>query len=74
MYFDIYKTRSSYPQKYWWVAKGDNHETLCTSEMLSSKQTCLNTIRVIKSGAPTAAVYDETGETHGNASARRLSA
>lgn len=37
VYFDIYKTTSGYSQKYWWVAKGGNHETLCSSEMLSSK-------------------------------------
>ena len=73
MYFDIYKTKKATPQKYWWVAKGGNHETLCSSEMLSSKQTCISAIRVLKQGAAGALVYDETGEKSGDAAARRIS-
>lgn len=72
MYFDIYKTTTGYPQKYWWVAKGGNGETLCHSEMLSSKQTCLNAIRTIKSEASLATVYDETGEVYGDIAAKRI--
>ncbi len=73
MYFDIYKTSSSYPQKYWWVAKGGNNETLCSSEMLSTKAACINAISVIKRDARTAPVYDETGEKAGDVNARRIS-
>jgi uncharacterized protein YegP (UPF0339 family) len=62
MYFSIYKTMTGYPQKYWWVAKGNNNETMCQSEMLSSKQTCVSAIGVIQSGASTAKIYDSTGE------------
>lgn len=73
MWFDIYKTTSGYPQKYWWVAKADNHETLCHSEMLSSKRACINAIRVLKDGAASATVYDETGEASGyDLESRRL--
>jgi uncharacterized protein YegP (UPF0339 family) len=72
MYFDVYKTTSGYPQRYWWVAKGGNHETLCQSEMLSSKQACINAIGVLKRGAAGAPVYDETGESYGDAAARRI--
>lgn len=72
MYFDIFKSASGYTQKYWWVAKGENHETLCAPKMLSSKQACINTIRVIKDGADAANVYDKTGEAQGDVSARRI--
>lgn len=61
MYFAIYKTSAGNPQKYWWVAKGANHEKLCASEMLSSRQTCINAINVVKQGARTAAINDQTG-------------
>jgi uncharacterized protein YegP (UPF0339 family) len=72
VYFDIYKTQSSSAQKYWWVAKGNNHEPLCHSEMLSSKQSCIVAIRVVKAGASDATVYDETGERSGSVSDRRI--
>lgn len=72
MYFDIRKTTTEHPQKYWWVAKGGNGETLCHSEMLSSKQACVNAIRTIRSDAPYATVYDETGEKGGDINARRI--
>lgn len=70
MYFDIYK--SSKNGQYWWVAKGENHETLCSSELMTTKESCLNGIRVIKQGAVAAAVYDETGERSGDIAARRI--
>jgi uncharacterized protein YegP (UPF0339 family) len=70
MYFDIYK--SSKNDQYWWVAKGQNHETLCASELMTTKESCLNGIRVVKQGAANAGVYDETGERNGNVAARRL--
>lgn len=71
MYFDIFKSSSS-TQPYWWVAKGGNHETLCTSEMLSSKSACISTINTIRSGAASSPIYDETGETAGDVTARRI--
>jgi uncharacterized protein YegP (UPF0339 family) len=66
VYFDIYKNNQRHVQPYWWVAKGTNGETLCHSEMLSSKQACKDTIRTIKDEAATASVYDETGEVPRN--------
>ena len=71
MYFDIYK--SSKNDQYWWVAKGENNKTLCASELMISKQSCINGIKVIKEGASTANVYDETGERVGDVQARRIS-
>lgn len=62
MYFNIHKNPQASGHKYWWVARGNNNETLCVSEMLSSKQACISAINVVKSGAATASVYDQTGE------------
>lgn len=62
MYFDIHKNPQAAGHKYWWVARGNNNETLCTSEMLSSKQACISTIKAMRSEAASANVYDETGE------------
>jgi uncharacterized protein YegP (UPF0339 family) len=46
VYFDIYK--SSRNGQYWWVAKGENHKTLCSSELMTTKQACMNGIRAIE--------------------------
>jgi uncharacterized protein YegP (UPF0339 family) len=73
MYFDIFKTTAGSPQKYWWVAKGNNHETLCTSEMLTTKAGCVATITTIMKTAASANVYDETGEVSGDVNAKRIS-
>jgi uncharacterized protein YegP (UPF0339 family) len=72
MYFDIYKNPKAPGHKYWWVAKGGNHETLCASEMLATKQSCKDAIRVIKKEASSASVYDETGEISGDVAAKRI--
>jgi uncharacterized protein YegP (UPF0339 family) len=72
MYFDIHRKTANVSQRYWWVARGNNHEILCHSEMLSSKQACINAIRVIKAGAATASVYDETGDRIGDVAARQI--
>ena len=70
MYFDIYKsTRNG---QYWWVAKGENHETVCSSELYTTKSAAKRGIRVIKDGAASARVYDETGEVSGDVNARRV--
>jgi uncharacterized protein YegP (UPF0339 family) len=72
MYFDIHKNPQAAGHKYWWVAVGNNNEKLCASEMLSSKQACISAIKVVKSEAANANVYDETGETQGSAEQRRI--
>ncbi len=59
MYFRINKKA---PGQYWWVAKGNNNETLCASEILNSKASCHNAIRVLKAGASGGSVQDNTGE------------
>lgn len=70
MYFDIHK--SSKNGQYWWVAKGENNRTLCSSELMTTKQACINGVSVVKEGAHAANVYDETGERSGDISARRI--
>lgn len=70
MYFDIHK--SSKTDQHWWVAKGENHETLCSSELYTTKQAAKDTIKVIKLGAASANVYDETGEVKGDVAAKRV--
>jgi uncharacterized protein YegP (UPF0339 family) len=70
MYFDIYK--SSKNRQYWWVAKGNNGETLCASELMTTKESCKHGISVVKQGAGDANVYDETGEVAGGALHRRI--
>lgn len=63
MYYVIYKSKTNYQHPYWWVIKSDgNHETLCSSEMLNSKQTCLSAIRIVTTEAAEALYYDRTGE------------
>jgi uncharacterized protein YegP (UPF0339 family) len=49
--------------QYWWRAVGDNNKILCASELMTSKQACLNGINVVKDGAAKAAIYDKTDET-----------
>lgn len=64
MYFDIHKsTRNG---QYWWVARGGNNETICSSEMHTTKASAKHGIRVVKGGAESATVYDETGEASGD--------
>ena len=72
MYFDIHKNPSTPGHKYWWAGRGGNHEVTCVSEVLSSKQACIDAIRVVKREAPTGLVYDETGETTGSTDAKRI--
>ncbi len=69
MYFDIHKNKDG---KYWWVAKGNNHETMCSSQLYTTKEAAKDTIKVIKAGAAGASVYDETGEVAGDVAARRI--
>jgi uncharacterized protein YegP (UPF0339 family) len=69
MYFDIHKNKQG---EYWWVAKGENHETVCASETYTTKAAAKHGISVIKAGAKNASVYDETGEVSGDVSARRI--
>ncbi len=52
--------------------KGENHETMCDSEIYTRRESAKHAIRVIGEGAATAGVYDETGEVAGDVSVRRI--
>ena len=61
MYFKINKSKKT--GKYWWVAKSSgNNETLCSSELLSTKAACRKAISIIQKGAVKAPIRDATGE------------
>lgn len=45
---------------YYWTLKGLNNETLCHSEVYTTKQAAQNGIAAVKRVAPTAPVYDRT--------------
>lgn len=49
MKFEIKRSimRNANLDEWYWVLKGGNGEIMCTSEMLSSKQTCRNSISSI---------------------------
>jgi len=69
VYFDIHKNAKG---QYWWVAKGENNETISSSELYTAKASAKHAIRVIKDGAANAGVDDETGEVRGDVEARRV--
>jgi uncharacterized protein YegP (UPF0339 family) len=49
--------------KFWWRAVGDNNKILAASELMESKQGCLNGITVVQHGAVRAKIHDLTYET-----------
>jgi uncharacterized protein YegP (UPF0339 family) len=70
MFFEI--NRSAEGGTYSWEAKGEDEKTLCSSEPMPSKETCLAAIMIVKHGAAGANVYDQTGERSGPIEARRI--
>ncbi|HHF8231928.1 MULTISPECIES: YegP family protein [Klebsiella/Raoultella group] len=60
-YFELKKSGTTLlTQKYYFVLKASNGETIAQSEMYSSKQAALNGIQSVKNNAPTAPVRDNT--------------
>jgi uncharacterized protein YegP (UPF0339 family) len=55
--FVIYKNASG---AFWWVLKGANGETMATSETMTRKQSCEDSIASIKKGAAGAPTVDMT--------------
>ena len=45
---------------YFWTLQGGNNETLCHSEVYTTKQSAENGIAAAKRVAPTARIYDRT--------------
>jgi uncharacterized protein YegP (UPF0339 family) len=62
MRFEIHKSTDGSAQPYWWRAVSNNNSVLCNSERLTSKQNALHTINVIRTGAPSAEIFNHTGE------------
>lgn len=61
-YFELKKSGNTLlSQKYFFVLKAANGETIAQSEMYSSKQAALNGIQSVKTNAPTAPVRDNSG-------------
>lgn len=57
MRFSIWKSKDD---QYYWLAKGDNGETMATSETYTRKQSAKHAIEVIQAGASSATVLDMT--------------
>jgi uncharacterized protein YegP (UPF0339 family) len=55
--FEIFKANAG---GYFWRLKAGNGETLCHSEVYTSKQSAQNGIDAVKRVAPTAPVFDRT--------------
>ena len=70
MFFEIYKSDDN--GTYSWEAKSEDEKTLCSSEPMPSKETCLAAILILKHGAHGANVSDQTGDRSGPIKARRI--
>lgn len=58
MYFILYKDQKG---EWRWTFRAANHEAICvSSEGYATKQGALNGINLVKSGAASAKIYDET--------------
>jgi uncharacterized protein len=49
--------------QYYWNLKSANNEIIANGETYISKQSCINAVNLIRSGAAGAQFYDSTGET-----------
>jgi uncharacterized protein YegP (UPF0339 family) len=70
MFFEIYKSAEG--GTYFWEAKSEDEKTLCSSEPMPSRETCLAAILIVKHGAAGASVYDQTGDRSGAIEGRRI--
>lgn len=59
-YYVLNKSGTALNQKYFFVLKASNGETIATSEMYASKQGAINGINSVKANAQTADVRDNT--------------
>jgi len=61
MYFILYKDQKG---EWRWTLRAANHEPICvSSEGYTTKQGALHSINLVKSGAASAKIYDETTKT-----------
>ncbi len=59
-YYVLSKSDTASSQKYWFVLKASNGETIATSEMYSSKQAAENGIRSVQQNGTSTTIHDET--------------
>ncbi|KTR99283.1 YegP family protein [Pantoea dispersa] len=59
-YYVLRKSDTASSQKYWFVLKASNGETIATSEMYSSKQAAENGIRSVQQNGTSTTIHDET--------------
>jgi len=59
-YYVLNKSGTASTQKYWFVLKASNGETIATSEMYSSKQGAENGIRSVQQNGASTTIRDET--------------
>lgn len=55
-----FQVSKSSDDKFFWELRGNNHETLCVSETYNSKQSALDTIKVVQREAADATLTDKT--------------
>ncbi len=58
-----FKLRDTVHGQVYWRFEADNGEVICTSETYTSKQSALQSIRLVQRAAPAAQVADETAST-----------
>ena len=59
-YYVLNKSGTALNQKYYFVLKASNGETIATSEMYSTKQGASNGIRSVQDNGPTKDIRDNT--------------
>lgn len=59
-YYVLNKSGTALTQKFYFVLKASNGETIATSEMYSTKQGALNGIRSVQDNGPTKDIRDNT--------------
>ena len=58
MYFEIYRSTSN--GQYWAIARGGNNEKVWQTEMYTTKQSAINAVHMLQTGAAAAPIYDRT--------------
>lgn len=59
-YYVLKKSEKATTQPYYFVLKADNHETIATSEMYSSKEAANKGIASVQKNGPSLNVKDDT--------------
>ncbi|WP_369788330.1 YegP family protein [Rouxiella sp. WC2420] len=59
-YFVIKKSEKAVSQPFYFLLKADNHETIATSEMYSSKDAAKKGISSVQKNGPSADIRDQT--------------